>query len=310
VPSDISIVLRRRTRVVESEVPNRARRSASAVADRVVDESTEDVSPADEVEHAAGFDSELRRLDKVFQRACAVQSRDRVLDVGCGTGQTTRTAARAARDGGALGVDVSAPAIERARGLAAVEGPGNVAFERGDAEVHPFAPGGVDLVISRFGTMFFHDPDAAFTNLARALRPAGQLVMMVWQEGDRNEWAGAVRQALGGVGEPPAFSLADPSRTSGILEAAGFVDIAFADVDEPVWYGPDEATAEAWVRSFTTTQEVLGRLDHDGAEQALGRLRETLSEHQRDDGVWFGSRAWVVTARRSAGTTPGVGPSR
>ena len=271
------------------------------------------MSRADEVAHAAGFDSELQRLDAVFQRTCDVQTSDRVLDVGCGAGQTTRAAARAAHEGRALGVDVSAPAIERARGLADAEGLGNVAFERGDAEVHPFSTEAFDLVISRFGTMFFHDADAAFANLARALRPGGRLVMMVWQAGDRNEWHVAIRRAFGGSAErtaPKAFSLADPDGTTRLLEAAGFVDVTFTDVDEPVYYGPDVESAEAWVRSFTGTGELVGRLDPESAERGLVRLRESLSGHQRDDGVWFGSRAWIVSARRPGATTPGAGPSR
>ena len=268
----------------------------------MVGESTEEVSRADEVEHAAGFDSELRRLDVVFEGACDVQARDRVLDVGCGAGQTTRAAARAAHEGRALGVDVSAPAIERARGLAAAEGLSNVAFERGDAQVHPFPHGSVDLVISRFGTMFFHDAGAAPRRGWRRLRPAGRLVMMVWQAGDRNEWDVAIHRALAGSDRPiaaaPAFSLADPSRTTEILAAAGFVEIAFTDVEEPVCYGPDVVAAEAWVRRFTCTHALVDRLDPDSAERGLARLRETLSEHQRDDGVWFGARSWIVTALR------------
>lgn len=254
------------------------------------------------MEHAAGYDSELRRLDVPFRRACAVQARDRVLDVGCGIGQTTRAAATAAREGHVLGVDTSAPAIERARALAEAERLGNIAFERGDAQVHPFGSESVDLVISRFGTMFFHDAGAAFANLARALRPDGRLVMMVWQAGDRNEWSLAIHRALGGaeqqVGDSPAFSLGDAARTTTVLEGAGFVDVGFDDVDEPVWYGPDVASAEAWVRSFTSTDELVARLGPEGVERGLDRLREALSAHLADDGVWLGSRAWIVTARR------------
>ncbi|KQR17691.1 methyltransferase [Cellulomonas sp. Leaf334] len=251
------------------------------------------------MEHASGYDAELQRLDVVFRRACAVRAGDNVLDVGCGTGQTTRAAAVAAHHGRALGVDTSAPAVERARRLAEDEGLDNIAFERGDAQVHPFRSGSVDLVISRFGTMFFHDAGAAFANLARTLRPDGRLVMMVWQAGNRNEWTVAIHRALGEeVAESAAFSLADPSRTTELLKVAGFVDIGLDDVAEPVWYGPDVASAETWARSFTTTTEVLGRLGPDGAEQGLDRLRETLTAHLGDDGVWFDSRAWIVTARR------------
>src|SRR5215475_11978336 len=107
-----------------------------------------------------GYDAELRRHNEVLRRASGIQHRDHVLDIGCGTGQTTRQAARAAVAGSALGLDVAAPAIERARELARVDGLRNVAFERADAEVYPFAPRRFDAAISRFGTMFFNDPGA------------------------------------------------------------------------------------------------------------------------------------------------------
>jgi ubiquinone/menaquinone biosynthesis C-methylase UbiE len=99
-----------------------------------------------------------------------------------------------AQAGSALGVDISAPAIERARELAEAQGVRNVTFERADAQVHPFPRERFDLAISRFGTMFFADPVTAFTNIGRALRPAGRLVMMVWQAHDRNEWEVAIRR--------------------------------------------------------------------------------------------------------------------
>jgi SAM-dependent methyltransferase len=117
-----------------------------------------------------------RRHDEVLRRAVGVQLRDHVLDIGCGTGQTTRQAARTARAGSAFGVDVSAPAIKRARELARTEGLRNVTFEHADAQVHGFPPARFDLAMSRFGTMFFDDPVAAFANIGRALRPAGRLV--------------------------------------------------------------------------------------------------------------------------------------
>ena len=121
-----------------------------------------------------GYDAELRRHNEVLRRAVSVRLHDHVLDIGCGTEQTTRQAARAARAGSALGVNVSAPAIERARELARAEGLGNVAFEHANAQIHRFAQGHFDLAISRFGTMFFEDPGVAFANLRQALRPAGR----------------------------------------------------------------------------------------------------------------------------------------
>jgi SAM-dependent methyltransferase len=251
------------------------------------------------------YDAELRLYNEVLRRACDVQADDRVLDVGCGTGQTTRDAARLARAGSALGIDASAPAIERARQLTRAEGLHNVTFEHADAQVYDFPQPRFDLAISRFGTMFFVDPVAAFANIRRALRPAGRLVMMVWQAHERNEWDVAIHQSLGAAGGPGAvegpdpFSLAHPPTVRGILTAAGFAGVAFTDVQQPVYYGPDVATALEWVRGFTGTKEMLKRLDPAAASRALARLRDTIAARMSDDGVWFNSGAWIVTAHHA-----------
>ena len=258
------------------------------------------------------YDAEVRRHNEVLRRALGVQAREHVLDIGCGSGQITREAARMAQAGSALGVDISAPAIERARELARAQEIHNVTFECADAQVCPFPRAFFDLAMSRFGTMFFDDPVAAFGNVGRALRPGGRLVMMVWQAAERNEWEVAISQALAGTEGSPegacsasasagaaAFSLADPAAVTRILEAAGFAAVSFTDVDEPVYYGPDVDFALDFVGGFAFTRDVLGRLDPAAAARALGRLREMLAAHLSGDGVWFGSRAWIVTARRS-----------
>jgi hypothetical protein len=130
--------------------------------------------------------------------------------------------------------------------------------------------------------------------------------MMVWQAHERNEWDVVIHQSLGAAGEPAAipsgrpdpFSLADRPAVQQILEAAGFADVAFTDVHEPVYYGPDVSAALDWVRGFACTSNVLTRLDPAAAARAAGRLREALAAHLREDGVWFSSRAWIVTACR------------
>ena len=129
------------------------------------------------------YDAELSRYNVRLRAAADVRTADRVLDIGCGTGQTTRDAARAATSGSALGVDLSRPMVDRARLLSAQEGILNVNFELADAQVHPFAPKDFTVGLSRFGTMFFTDPVAAFTNIGRALRPGARLVQLVWQAG-------------------------------------------------------------------------------------------------------------------------------
>ena len=246
------------------------------------------------------YDAEVRRHDEVLRRACAVQPHEHVLDIGCGLGQTTCAAAVLARAGSALGVDISGPAIERARELAQAQGVHNVTFECADAQVHRFPQERFDLAMSRFGTMFFGDPVAAFANVGRALRPAGRLVMMVWQAAQCNEWEVAIRQSLRAAASAglDAFSLADPPAVTGILAAAGFGGVTFTDVHEPVYYGPDVTAALEWVGGFRCTSDVLGRLDPAAAAHALGRLREMLAARLSGDGVWFDSRAWIVSARR------------
>jgi len=246
------------------------------------------------------FDEELRAHNERLRDAAAVRSGEWVLDIGCGAGQTTREAARAAAPGPVLGVDVSPAALERARELAAAESLRNVSFELGDAQTHAFEPRRFDVAISRFGTMFFSDPLAAFANVARALRPGGRLVALVWQRHRDNEWAVAIDEAVGSTmaeGLSP-FSLGDPDVTTRILERAGFADVALEDVDEPVFYGPDVAAALAWVSGFRDVGDVLSSLDPGARERALQRLREVLGAHRRPDrGVAFDSRAWLVSAR-------------
>ena len=250
------------------------------------------------------YDAELRLHDEALCRTYNLRSDDRVLDIGGGTGRTARDAARSAGEGSALGVDLSASMIERARELARAERVHNVAFEQGDAQVHRFPEDGFDLAISRFGTMFFDDPVAAFANIAVALRPAGRLVMMVWREHEHNEWSVAIERALGreespvpvpGAREP--FWLADQDTVEAILGAAGFGEVTFTDVHRPIYYGPDVAAALEWVGGFSSTRELLTRLGAAAAEQALERLREALAAHAGDRGVWFDARSWMIEAR-------------
>jgi ubiquinone/menaquinone biosynthesis C-methylase UbiE len=161
--------------------------------------------------------------------AAQVSTTDRVLDVGCGTGSSTRKAAHSAVDGWALGVDLSSAMLRRAREQAAGEGLANITFEHADAQVHRFEPAAVDLVVSRFGVMFFADPVAAFGNLVRATAPGGRLAAVVWQSFECNEWLSGPYSALGAVrvlppvpsDVPGPFGLADADRTRRILHDAG-----------------------------------------------------------------------------------------
>jgi SAM-dependent methyltransferase len=253
--------------------------------------------------HADHFDRALAGYHADFMATAAVSPTDRVLDVGCGTGQTTRAAARLASAGSALGVDLSGRMIEVAQRLAADEGVRNVGFEQADAQVETFAPPLFDLVISRTGTMFFGDAVAAFANLNRALRPDGRLAILVWQGIGPNEWmrelsgALAAGRDLGGpvVGAPGPFAMADPDDATNILAEAGFEDVEVDGLDAPMWFGSDPAQAQAFVLGLMGW--MLHGLDDVGQARARDALTATLEAHCTSDGVTFGSATWLISAR-------------
>ena len=248
------------------------------------------------------YDAELRRHHAHFRAALDVGRHDRVLDVGCGAGQTTRDVARIAVEGSVAGIDVSDELLQAARQRSADEGLRNVAFERGDAQVHPFPAAHFDLCISRFGVMFFANPVAAFANIGRAMRPGARLVLMVWQNRERNPWSAAIQQALAQDNAPPAsggaFSLADRAATTRLLGDAGFDSMAFAEVREPVFYGSTVDAAFAAVAGLFDSGKALAGTD-EAAKAARHRLNDLLRNHLTAGGVLFDSCAWLVTARRA-----------
>src|SRR4051812_16614248 len=135
------------------------------------------------------YDAELHRYHVRLLPAFELCPGDHVLDIGCGTGQTTRDAARAVGTGSALGVDVSERMVATARRLTRDAGLHNATFVEADAQTHAFSDEWFDVGVSRFGTMFFGDPTAAFANIARAMRSDARLVQLVWQTRERQEWS-------------------------------------------------------------------------------------------------------------------------
>jgi SAM-dependent methyltransferase len=254
------------------------------------------------------YDRGVRGHHHALLDAAAIDVSDRVLDIGCGNGQTTCDAARAARDGSALGVDLSSRMLERARERARAEGLSNVTFLRGDAQVHPFDASASDVALSRFGAMFFADPVAAFGNIGSALRPGGRLVMAAWRGMDDNEWVQCVFRALAvgrdlptpPVGAPGLFGLADAEAVRGILAAAGFDGIDVVAVDQPFWLGTDAEDAFGFVRTTGIVRGLTNGLDDEQRARAFDALHATIVEHDRSEGVAFGSGAWLISARRPA----------
>jgi SAM-dependent methyltransferase len=239
--------------------------------------------------------------------AADVQPADRVLDVGCGTGDTTRAAARRAVDGHALGVDLSAAMLARGRERAAEEGLTHVTFEQADAQVERFTDDSFDVVISRFGVMFFADPVVAFANLARATRAGGRLAIVVWQPFAGNEWVEVPRDALAiGRDLPPIpedvpgpFGLADPDRIRRILTDASWSAVELDDVEVPYDYGVEPATAARHASEIGVFRALLEGLDDAQTARAMDALTEAMVAHSTPGvGVQLDSKIWVVTAVR------------
>ncbi len=157
------------------------------------------------VEFSERYDTAMRRHRARLLAAADLAPEHRVLDVGCGTGRLAREALAPA--GTVFGIDLSARMIDRARTEATAAGITTVAFEQGDAQVHPFDEASFDRALSGFGTMFFSDPVAAFTNIAGAIHPGGRLAMLTWRNMASNEWVSELRAALAAgraLPEPPA----------------------------------------------------------------------------------------------------------
>ncbi len=268
--------------------------------------------------HQAGH----QRLIPHLFRAARISAGDRVLDVGCGCGETTMAAARLAggvpaghagagvagpgeRDarGGALGLDLSGPMLDAARRLAAEAAVAGVGFEQGDAQVYPLSRDFYDVVISSFGVMFFSDPVAAFTNIVTALRPGGRLAFLCWQDDLRNELFGIPLRAFM-ASAPQAVRadddlFADPQQVTDLLSDAGWTKIRIEAVNEPAWMGSNVADVLDYVRGMRKIRALTTQLgDQARTDAALATMAREYAARQRPDGIWVGAAAWLVSARR------------
>ncbi len=241
------------------------------------------------------------------------QPGERVLDVGCGYGDTTQELARmAGASGSAHGVDVAERFIETATSEAAEARVENVTFATCDVQTTEF-PREYDYAFSRFGTMFFANPVAALRNVRNGLVPGGRLCMVVWRQKPDNEWLHRAELAVerflpepdhDATDEPTCgpgpFSMAGADVTSGILVAAGFGEISLRRCDIELTIGATLEEAVALMMAIGPAAEIV-RLSGDDAERIRPQLEEAIGEaladYVSDDAVRASSSTWIVTAR-------------
>jgi len=254
--------------------------------------------------HADRFDESLAAHHGPFMDAAAIARADHVLDVGCGTGQTTLDAARRAPAGTAFGVDLSSQMIAEARRRAEVARLTNVRFEQADAQIHPFEPASFDVAIGRTSAMFFGDLVAGLRNVAVALRPGGRLALLTWQGPEHNEWLTSFAHALtGGRGLPAAppnapgpFALSQPDRVREVLTAAGFSNVDLEARSEPMYFGPDADDASAFILGVSGW--MANTLPEAERPAAYAALHADMAAHDRGPGtgVTYRSGTWIITA--------------
>ena len=255
----------------------------------------------------ASQDVLLGPVSQALIARAGVKPGQRVLDIGCGCGSTSIALALAVAPAGfVLGVDISAPMLERARQVAPEGLP--LDFVLADATLYPFHPETFDLLISRFGVMFFADPVLSFANLRRALRPSGRVAFVCWREPRDNPWMMAPLQAVYqhvpklpqvGPEEPGPFAFASEERVQRILREAGYSDVAMerCDLSLDIAVG---GGLEAAVRGAFEIGPASRALEGHTAEtraRAMDSVRETLKPFARGDRVELAGSMWIVTAR-------------
>jgi SAM-dependent methyltransferase len=256
----------------------------------------------------ADNDALMDRLNQPIADAieAAVRPRagERMIDVGCGSGATTRAMARRlGPEGRCVGIDITPALLELARAKAVSEGVAGAEFIEGDAETYPFEAGAYDAVISRFGVMFFASPEAAFRNLRRALKPDGRLVFACWRSAADNFFSQipveAARSVLPEIPQPPKdapgrFAFADPDRVQGILQASGWREIGIAPLDAPTPPAVEEFMA------LSLQLGALGPVLRQQSEAVRTQVREALAAriapYVKDGFIQMVAACWLVTA--------------
>jgi len=245
--------------------------------------------------------------------AASIDTGNKVLDIGCGCGDTTFDIARlVGRYGHVHGVDISNLILNEAsysdRSRDEKRYLHNLSFECADAQSHKFVPNIFDVAYSRFGVMFFSNPVAAFINIRQTLQPDGRLAFICWQPVAANQWVSLALDVVenyislppsSNPEEPDAFSFGDPERVEQILEIAGFVDISIQNYETQFNIGADLDEAVTFLTHLGPASGVIESLEFSSATRGhiITDLFETMAPYETEDGVNLKAATWIVTAK-------------
>jgi SAM-dependent methyltransferase len=249
------------------------------------------------------LDQTFLNFEKMLVEAVKAAGANTVLDIGCGTGATTRAIARQlGPEGRALGLDISAPMIARATELAKAEG-STARFTAGDAQTQAFEPGSFDMITSRFGVMFFSDPVAAFSNLRGALRPDGQLAMVSWRSTAENPFMTVAERAAAPLlpdlpprrsGSTGQFAFADQTRIQGILDDSGWRGGRNEAIDVTCTFPAD--ALDTYLSLMGPVGQMLAQQDDDQKRRVVDAIRTSFETYLVGSNIAFTAACWMTRA--------------
>jgi ubiquinone/menaquinone biosynthesis C-methylase UbiE len=250
------------------------------------------------------IDELFKPLEDLLVDAVAAGPGGRVLDIGCGTGGTTLAAARAlGAEGRCVGVDISEPMITAARARAEREGVA-ASFIAADAGAYAFEPGSFDLLISRFGVMFFSEPVQAFANLRRAASKAAEARLIAWRSAAENPFMTTAERAAAPLlpdlparkaDAPGQFAFGDQDRVRAILEESGWADIDLRPID--VTCAMPAAELGRYASRFGPVGRVLHELDEPTRARVVEAVRAAFAPFVHGAEVRFTAACWMIGAR-------------
>jgi SAM-dependent methyltransferase len=258
------------------------------------------------------LDRLLQPFEDELVGALDLDRKQRLLDIGCGTGSTTLAAARLlGAQGDCVGVDISAPMIATARERAAQQS-STARFVCADAQTHAFEPDNFDTLISRFGVMFFDDPVQAFGNLRRAARTGATLRFICWRDAAENPFMTTAERAAAPLlpdlparrpDAPGQFAFADRERVASILQVSGWTDIEIRPLD--VECVLPESELIGYFTRLGPVGAMLQEADDATRARIIGAVRPAFDPFVQGEEVRFVAACWVVVARAAAAQEAG-----